>query len=179
MEILEDDLDDCTPAYQNDCKLPFACSTVSSADVLSNKILSSPDAVKTYMEMCLKISYPFDYLPGESFGILCENTDADVRKVCEHLNIYKQLDNICHIYVLPDSKKAKAKLPDYLPSRLTLRSLLKTCLDLRTVPKKLFLRALVDHTSDEGENRRLQELCSKQVSIYFFLKYIQNEVIHE
>jgi hypothetical protein len=31
------------------------------------------------------------------------------------------------------------------------------------VVKKLLLRALVEHTADTAERRRLEELCSKQV----------------
>ena len=65
---------------------------------------------------------------------------------------------------MKETKKARAKVPEFVPAAIGPGDLLKTCLDLRSVPKKLFVRALVEFTTDQGERRRLEELCSKQVS---------------
>ena len=54
-------------------------------------------------------------------------------------------------------------MPEFIPPEIRVRELLTTCLDVRAVPKKLLLRALVEHTVEVTERRRLEELCSKQV----------------
>ena len=76
-------------------------------------------------------------------------------------------DETCLISVMTDTKKSRAKVPDYVPAEINLRVLLKTCLDLRSPPKKLFMRALAEVTEDPEERRRLEELCSKQVKAHF------------
>ena len=63
-----------------------------------------------------------------------------------------------------EGAKKSAAIPKFLPCLFTIRQALTYCLELRSVPKKAFLRALTSCTSDEIEVRRLQELCSKQGS---------------
>uniref|UniRef100_UPI00398F05C3 methionine synthase reductase n=1 Tax=Pristiophorus japonicus TaxID=55135 RepID=UPI00398F05C3 len=58
--------------------------------------------------------------------------------------------------------RAGAHLPEYIPKRSTLQFILTWCLEIRAVPKKACLRALVEYTSDPCEKRRLQELSSRQ-----------------
>ena len=90
--------------------------------------------------------------------------------IFSRLKLENVIDKSCTVRILADTKKAKAKIPDYLPCQgASVRSLLKTCLDIRGVPKKLFLRSLVDYTTDPKEKRRLEELCSKQVRAFFYL----------
>ena len=97
------------------------------------------------------------------------------------LKLGSVIDQNYSLGILQDTKKARAKVPDFLPANGTVRDLLKSCLDLRAVPKLLFLRALVEYTSVVKEKRRLEELCSKQVTgncsrikykiVYYFYIY--------
>ena len=66
--------------------------------------------------------------------------------------------------LLPDCKKS-AKIPEFLPKNgelFSLKHILMNCVEIRSVPKKPFVRTLVEYTSDESERRRLEELCSRQ-----------------
>ena len=145
-------------------KLPLATSSVQTAKVVSNVTLSSLGAVKTYMEMELELQERFDYLPGDSFGIICENTDEDVEKLCRLLGLESRLRDTCTVSVLKETKKARAKVPEHVPRVCFVERLLKSSLDLRGVPKKLFLRALAEFTGDSEQRRRIEELSSKQVT---------------
>ena len=82
------------------------------------------------------------------------------------MDLASVIDQQCAVKILPDTKKPRAKIPEFIPEECSVRYLLKSCLDIRCVPKKLFIRSLVDFTSAESEKRRLEELCSKQVKIF-------------
>ena len=58
--------------------------------------------------------------------------------------------------------KKNAIVPSFIPQPFTIRHALRSCLDIRVVPKKPLLRALVENTSIKSERRSLEELCSKQ-----------------
>lgn len=73
-------------------------------------------------------------------------------------------DTVYQISVLPDTKKKNPAIPKHVPEKGTLKHLFTTCLDIREPPKKALLRVLVEHTCDSGDQRRLQELCSRQGS---------------
>jgi len=159
--------------HQNNSKLPFAAVTndgdaiTSKARVISNVKLSSPDAVKTYMEMVLDTGKCLGYQPGDSFGVICQNDDEDVKYLAKRLNLDSVMDKLCSIAISPNTTKPKAKVPDFIAGSCSVGWLLRTCLDLRTVPKKLFLRSLVEVTTVPEERRRIQELCSKQGSLEY------------
>ena len=71
-------------SHQNGCKLPFACGPLTPARVVNNQRLTSEDAVKSYMEMMLEVATPFPYLPGDSFGVVCQNTKKDVDDIVRY-----------------------------------------------------------------------------------------------
>ncbi len=56
----------------------------------------------------------------------------------------------------------KKKLPNHLPQETTIRKCLSECLDIRAIPKKLFLRSLIEYLMDDEEKRVLAILCSKE-----------------
>jgi methionine synthase reductase len=152
--------------YQNGAKLPLADGPVRLANVAANKILSRPGAVKAYRQIDLDLGEArLDCLPGDTIGVLCNNLQAEVEELCNLLGLTDRLDNALEIRVMADTKKVRAKVPEFLPPEVGLRYLLSSCLDIRSVPKKLMLRALVDYTEDLRERRRLEELCSKQVPV--------------
>lgn len=73
------------------------------------------------------------------------------------------LSDLCEqkisIQLIAGSKK---KLPNYLPQQTSIRKCLQECLDLHAIPKKLFLRSLMEHLADDEDKRVLAILCSKE-----------------
>merc|ERR1719427_2454623 len=64
--------------------------------------------------------------------------------------------------ILPSTTKKSPTVPSHIHLPSTVRTILTKSLDFRCVPRKAFIRMLVEYTGDEGERRRLQELCSVQ-----------------
>ena len=137
---------------------------IQSARVIRNTPLSSTDAVKTYMEMEFEPEPWFEYQPGDAIGLICNNTEIDILELCRILGLESRLYSTFSISLMKDTKKARAKVPDYVSSEVELKSLFESSLDIRFVPKKLFLRSLTEFTSNPEQKRRIAELCSKQVS---------------
>ncbi|XP_063778834.1 methionine synthase reductase [Pseudophryne corroboree] len=129
------------------------------------KRLSTEDAVKTALMLELDISHTdIDYQPGDSFYIICPNPPDEVTDLTNKLGLSdKKYCQIC-LAVKSNTKKKGASVPDHIPENCSLQFLLTWCLEIRALPKKALLRAIVEYTSDATEKRRLQELCSKQGS---------------
>ena len=81
---------------------------------------------------------------------------------CCRLGYNEVSDDPALLTVKADAVKKNASVPSYIPQPFTIRYALSKCIEIRAVPKKPFLRALVTCTSDISERRRLEELCSKQ-----------------
>lgn len=125
--------------------------------------LTREDAVKTALLLELDIAdTAFDYQPGDAFCVICPNNVNEVEELLHILGLSEKGENFVCIKVKQNTKKKGATRPQHIPERSTLKFILTWCLELRAIPKKAFLRALVECTSDAGEKRRLQELCSKQ-----------------
>uniref|UniRef100_A0A8D2AXB8 Methionine synthase reductase n=1 Tax=Sciurus vulgaris TaxID=55149 RepID=A0A8D2AXB8_SCIVU len=125
--------------------------------------LTTDDAVKTTLLLELDISKTdFSYQPGDAFNVICPNSDSEVQNLLHRLQLFDKQEYCVLLRIKADTKKKGAALPQHIPERCSLQFLLTWCLEIRAVPKKAFLRALVDCTSDSAEKRRLQELCSKQ-----------------
>ena len=151
-------------AYQNGAKLPLADGPVIVARVVGNLTLSRPGAVKAYKQLCVSLGdTQVDCLPGDTVGVLCSNPTVEVEELAGLLGLTDRLDTTLAFSVMAETKKARARVPEFIPPEIRVRELLTTCLDVRAVPKKLLLRALVEHTVEVTERRRLEELCSKQV----------------
>uniref|UniRef100_A0A665VEV4 Methionine synthase reductase n=1 Tax=Echeneis naucrates TaxID=173247 RepID=A0A665VEV4_ECHNA len=126
--------------------------------------LTTGDLVKTSLLLELDTSaYPtMTYLPGDSFDVFCPNRATEVEDMLCRLGLQDKKHHQVHVSLNKDTKKKGAQVPSYIPPSISLLYLLTWCLEIRTVPKKAFLRALVEHTGDTVQRRRLQELCSKQ-----------------
>ncbi|XP_065609384.1 methionine synthase reductase [Cyrtonyx montezumae] len=125
--------------------------------------LTRKDAIKTALLLELDIAdTSFDYQPGDAFCIICPNNVSEVEELLHILGLSEKGENVVCVKVKQDTKKKGATRPQHIPERSTLKFILTWCLELRAIPKKAFLRALVECTSNAGEKRRLQELCSKQ-----------------
>lgn len=121
------------------------------------------DAVKTALLLELDISdTPVEYHPGDAFDLFCPNRAVEVEEMLRRLGLWEKRSHQVCISLKTDTKKRGAQVPSYIPNNSSLLYLLTWCLEIRNVPKKAFIRALVEHTEDSGQRRRLQELCSKQ-----------------
>ncbi|XP_042254819.1 methionine synthase reductase isoform X2 [Thunnus maccoyii] len=126
--------------------------------------LTRGDSVKTALLLEMDISaYPMmTYQPGDSFDVICPNRASEVEDLLHRLGLQDQRNHCVHVSLRKDTKKKGAKVPSYIPQNISLLYLFTWCLEIRSVPKKAFLRALVENTRDSVQKRRLQELCSKQ-----------------
>uniref|UniRef100_A0A7N8WYJ9 Methionine synthase reductase n=1 Tax=Mastacembelus armatus TaxID=205130 RepID=A0A7N8WYJ9_9TELE len=125
--------------------------------------LTRQDSVKITLLLELDISVIYLKLyPGDSFDVFCPNNASEVDKMLHRLGLEDKKNHCVRVSLKKDTKKKGAHVPPYIPQNISLIYLLTWCLEIRSVPKKAFLRALVEHTGDGVQRRRLQELCSKQ-----------------
>ncbi|XP_065686493.1 methionine synthase reductase [Patagioenas fasciata] len=125
--------------------------------------LTREDAIKTALLLELDIADTmFDYQPGDAFCVICPNNVSEVEELLQILGLSEKGDYFVCVKVKQGAKKKGAAIPQHIPARSTVKFILTWCLEIRAIPKKAFLRALVECTSDVGEKRRLQELCSRQ-----------------
>ncbi|KAI4891904.1 hypothetical protein NFI96_015861, partial [Prochilodus magdalenae] len=127
--------------------------------------LTRDDAVKSAILLELDISdQDMSYQPGDAFDVLCPNRASEVEELLGRLGLRDQRNQHVRLQLRKDTKKKGAQVPPYIPQKCSLQYLLTWCLEIRSSPKKAFVRALVDYTQDSGEKRRLQELCSREGS---------------
>ncbi|RVE58895.1 hypothetical protein OJAV_G00198530 [Oryzias javanicus] len=127
-------------------------------------LLSRGDSVKTAVLLELDISTcpTLTYQPGDSLDVLCPNRAEEVDFMLCRLGLKDKRNHRVHVTLKKDTKKKGAHVPPHIPQNVSLLFLFTWCLEIRSVPKKAFLRALVEHVADSVQKRRLQELCSKQ-----------------
>lgn len=133
---------------------------LKSAKIVSIHKLTSDDAVKTAYYVTLDVGDDFVYEPGDAFGVIVKNPKEEVDWLINRLN----LDNHCDatITLTVHETMGKKKIPKYLPVVSTIRYILENCLELRSIPKRTFLRALHDFTSSENDRTILKQLCRKE-----------------
>jgi len=144
---------------------PGSCTGVKPVTITSARQLTTElDVVKKSLQLELHVKdFEFDFQPGDSFGIVCENNKDEVDYLIERLQqTSEEADKPMTLQVLPNTTKKSATIPPHIRLPSTLRHILTKHVDFRCVPRKALLRMLVDYTEDEGEKRRLQELCSTQ-----------------
>ncbi|XP_058455694.1 methionine synthase reductase-like [Malaya genurostris] len=153
---------------QYTCQQPFESTKVSRYEISEHKTIAEGEDTKTVYDITLSTESYFDYqyTPGDTIGILTKNFDEDVDYVIENLSCEVNYEDFYKVEIDHTTTKRNAKLPPYIPHIVSIRKLLSECLDLRAIPKKLFIRALVECTSDETEKRFLSILCNKMGSTY-------------
>ncbi|KAM9101085.1 methionine synthase reductase isoform X1 [Sarcophilus harrisii] len=151
-------------SFQDQCQVSFTpVETVFQVPISKAIRLTKKDAIKTTLLLELDISNTtFSYQPGDSFSIVCPNDASEVQELIQRLQLSEKKEHCVILEIKANNKKKGAAIPQHIPERVSLQFLLTWCLEIRAVPKKAFLRALVEYTSDCAEKRRLQELCSKQ-----------------
>uniref|UniRef100_A0A8C7KZK2 Methionine synthase reductase n=1 Tax=Oncorhynchus kisutch TaxID=8019 RepID=A0A8C7KZK2_ONCKI len=150
---------------EEETSAPVSKETLHEVPISRAVQLTRDDSAKTALLIELDISaHPMAYQPGDSLDVLCPNRASEVGELLQRLCLQDQRSHRVQLSLRKDTKKKAAHLPSYIPENSTLTYMLTWSLELRTVPKKAFLRSLVECTEDSGERRRLQELCSKQGS---------------
>uniref|UniRef100_H0WHQ5 Methionine synthase reductase n=1 Tax=Otolemur garnettii TaxID=30611 RepID=H0WHQ5_OTOGA len=125
--------------------------------------LTTNDALKTTLLVELDVSKTdFSYQPGDAFNVICPNSDSEVQSLLHRLQLADRRESRVLLRMKADTRKKGAVLPRHIPEGCSLQFIFTWCLEIRAIPKKAFLRALADYTSDSAEKRRLQELCSRQ-----------------
>uniref|UniRef100_F6UGP3 Methionine synthase reductase n=1 Tax=Monodelphis domestica TaxID=13616 RepID=F6UGP3_MONDO len=152
------------PLGQERCQVSFTpVDTVFQVPISKAIRLTKEDAIKTTLLLELDISNTtYTYQPGDSFNIVCPNNASEVKELLQRLQLSEKREHCIVLKIKENNKKKGATIPQHIPEGVSLQNLLSWCLEIRAIPKKAFLRALVEYTSDSTEKRRLQELCSKQ-----------------
>ncbi|XP_063154780.1 methionine synthase reductase isoform X2 [Candoia aspera] len=150
-----------------DASLPYVSeSSIFHVPITKAIQLTRDDAIKKTLLIELDISETtFNYQPGDAFNIICPNNAMEVEELLDTLGLLGNKDHLVCLRVKEGTKRRGAALPQYIPEKNTVKFIFTWCLEIRAVPKKAFLRALVEYTTAISEKRRLQELCSKQGSL--------------
>ncbi|KAG8516165.1 Methionine synthase reductase, partial [Galemys pyrenaicus] len=161
-EYLQVHLQECIG--QEESQVPMtSADPVFQVPILKAVQLTTNDAVKSTLLLELDISKTdFSYQPGDAFNVICANSDLEVQGLLKRLQLADQGGHRVHVEIRAGTRKKGAALPQHIPEGCSLQHILTWCLELRATPKKAFLRALVDHTHDPAQRRRLQELCSRE-----------------
>jgi len=154
----------------NGLPFPSATSEIFQVPVQKCWRLTTDDAVKTALDVCVGTSgTPLEHFrPGDAFAIVVRNPEREVDALLRRLFPDEEIetpggaDIPFSLSLLQNTAKVKAEVPPFIPSNVTPRYLFENLLDIRSVPKKGFLRTLAQFCGDEGEKRRLLELSSKQ-----------------
>ncbi|KAK4008203.1 hypothetical protein OUZ56_013355 [Daphnia magna] len=151
--------------------MPSSRTPVFQAKIKSLKQLTSEKAAKTTLEATLEFSpAEIEYQPGDSIGVCCANCPEEVDALLHRLNMTEQADIPFKLRVkeefaaMKSGTKPKYEVPSHLPNLATLRFVLTRCCEIRSVPRKAFIRILAEFSSDDAQKRRLLELCSLQGS---------------
>jgi sulfite reductase alpha subunit-like flavoprotein len=80
---------------------------------------------------------PIRCSPGDSLGIVCGNPAGEVEALISRLGLKDVADRVYELAVDENTQNKRAKLPDFIPKRSTLREILLNVVDIRGVPKKV------------------------------------------
>ncbi|XP_055854923.1 methionine synthase reductase [Episyrphus balteatus] len=164
----EDTLQDDSQHMQLKCSnlpYPFSATPVICGQIKDAQILyDGPIGSKIFIELTIDYGNEIDYRfnPGDTIGILVSNSVNDIEKVLSKILSVDTPEAICDISIKNGTAKKNPKLPQHVPIQSSPRAILRDCLDLRSVPKKLFLRSLAEYTADKDEKSVLLMLSSKE-----------------
>ena len=158
-----------TPGDSGACmkNLVSSAGDCVSARVVSCSLLSQSESekqVKDYYSLEVDTSNSsYDYNVGDTVGVICRNTQEDLDTLKSHLDLdQEKWFSACRI-VLKSESNVKSKIPVHLPTDLTsLEQVFTSLVDIRAVPKKLLIRALLEHTTSSSDREHLSLLCSRE-----------------
>eukprot|EP00127_Corallochytrium_limacisporum_P000638 Clim_evm37s22 gene=Clim_evmTU37s22 len=137
----------------------------------SVRILTAPEAMKRTIHFELDTTdTPLElFHPGDAFAIKAPNSGPDVEALITRL----QLDGDRRIGVkLRSDARRSSVLPSIVPKEggITVRDLFTHCLDVRSLPRKSFIRMIADYAVDLEEKKTLLHLSAKEGSADFDAK---------
>lgn len=161
--------------YYKNILLPFANSELYYGEVTRTKLLTSGEDVKPVYDIGINTeNIKHDYRPGDTIGIIPSNSDGEINKLLNRISLTNLTNKTYTISILPNTRKKKPTIPSYIPVNSSLKILFTRNLDVRSIPKKLFLRTLSDYTADEAEKQKLLSMCSPAGSSEYN-NFINNE----
>ncbi|CAK9297297.1 unnamed protein product, partial [Gordionus sp. m RMFG-2023] len=133
-------------------------SDLTDVNIDYAKILSD-NSSKTVYEFRLGFcTSKFDYEPGDTIGIICQNISSEVYEILERIGCSDYKNDFISVSYL----KPIMNLHGNSPYQYQLIDLLTNIYDIRAIPKKSFLCTLAQVTKDSKEKLRLLQLCSKE-----------------
>lgn len=122
----------------NECPQPFSRSQIYTSSIESSQILAKADDIKTVYSIDLKFENDkvIEFRPGDTIGILPNNTEEDVNFIIDRLKLRENCDLTFELKIKENSKKS-VKLPIFVPVLFTIQRTIRECLDLYGVPKKV------------------------------------------
>ena len=147
--------------------LPSQTGDIVSGTVIRNELLCdksiSDKEVKDYHNLVVNCE-DFRYKVGDTVGVLCKNEAQEVTRLREILHLDPVIwTKPCRISLRTDSSVKAKKLPAHLTENtVTLEAVFSCLVDIRAVPKKLFVRSLLEHTKDKEDIELLSLWCSKE-----------------
>ena len=141
--------------------LPFSDGTpLEPAPVLSVTPLTSDPLVKSVFEIEVSCTSS-KYGPGDSFGVLCENSDGEITTLLSRLSLSPHTP-----YRLQVGEGVKARLlPKHVLMECTPWYTFKYTLDVHSLPKKAFLKYLGECCGEKRDGDLLKHFASKEVNI--------------
>lgn len=122
-----------------------------------------------------------NYLPGDTIGILPQNSDDIIHQIIDKSPVIKSKchDGI-HLKISPAAmtQKKVPKMPIHLPvCQTSIYKVFQEAVDLHAFPKKAFLWALVNYgfLNDETERRYLEILASREGSSLYTTEILQQQ----
>ncbi|KAG8232311.1 hypothetical protein J437_LFUL009410 [Ladona fulva] len=156
-------------SFIDNVPFPLSASPVFHVPVNSLKFISRRND-KNIIELILNFKdVNYDYHPGDTLSVIPKNDSEEVESIADILGLREKLDNVCELSLINKPLEGKQKLstksiPTHLPAVSTLRHILEECVEIRGPPKKLFIRALAEYTTNLEEKNTLLELCSREGS---------------
>ncbi|KAF5270978.1 hypothetical protein FQA39_LY08281 [Lamprigera yunnana] len=130
--------------------------------------MSSADYLQlTFCESTVNFDIDKEFQPGDTIGILPNNNSNEVIQILTRLNLIKEAKKKYHLNILQNTKKKNAAIPSHIPNVGTLYHLFLRHLDIKSPPKKLFLKMLMRYTSDAEEIETLKQLTSPDGSTLY------------
>ena len=164
-ELFQNYLEKSGEAELETVNYPSMRSPPQQSTVIASELISRPNkekSVKEYYQVTL--SSAIEYQVGDTIGVLCHNRPEEVDLIKNRLTDAdsKSWTKPCQV-TLSTEASAKAKQPPHLPLGVTsLLKIFSSAVDVRAVPKKLLLRALLEFTDSDEDRQLLTVLASKE-----------------
>ncbi|KAF5308397.1 hypothetical protein FQR65_LT06218 [Abscondita terminalis] len=155
--------------------LPFANSSIiyKSRIIDARQLTSGSDVKHTYNIALGLQNVEYEFQPGDTIGILPENDESEVNEIMERLLLTNLARKVYNLEIITETSKKNPVIPQHIPKESTLFDIFLKHLDIRTPPKKLFLKMLVRFTTEKNEIEKLYQLTTPSSSPQY-IEFIQS-----